>query len=91
MLSRHDQIAFIFTIFIIHQDDHFALTNVFNDLLWGANWHDVSPIVMKPLRAEVKQNRFVAKMPWSDAIEVHSLVDLAVNAPCNVPIHPLPD
>ena len=30
MLGSHDDIAFVFAIFVIHQDDHLALLDVFD-------------------------------------------------------------
>ena len=30
LFGDHNQIAFIFTVFVIHQDDHFAVTQVFD-------------------------------------------------------------
>ena len=36
MLGGHDQITFVFPVFIIHQDDHFTLTDIVDDFLGTA-------------------------------------------------------
>jgi len=43
-LCRDDQIAFIFTVFIIDQDIHAAIARFLNDFL---DWHERGAIVVR--------------------------------------------
>lgn len=39
---RHDQIPFVFTVLIVHQDDHFACFDVFYDFLGAVQCHTIA-------------------------------------------------
>ena len=35
----HAEIALIFTIFVVHEDDHLALADIPNGFFYGEQWH----------------------------------------------------
>ena len=45
-LGGNNQIAFVLAIFIIHQDDHLALTNIVDDFFCGIQFHNYSGLLL---------------------------------------------
>ena len=39
VLGGHDQVAFVLTVLVVHDDDHPAGTQVLEDLVDGIEWH----------------------------------------------------
>jgi len=42
MYSGHDQVTFVFTVLIIHQNDHTAVSDFVDDLVYRADRHKIS-------------------------------------------------
>src|SRR5439155_1343071 len=45
-LGRHDEVAFIFAVFVIHQDDHAAISDVSNGVFNRVKFHGFSTKVL---------------------------------------------
>ncbi|MCY1466670.1 hypothetical protein D9M71_850470 [compost metagenome] len=44
-LGGHDQVAFVLAVFVIHEDDHLALADVFNQFFDAIERHKAPPWV----------------------------------------------
>ncbi|MNP62402.1 hypothetical protein D3C76_1576770 [compost metagenome] len=42
-LGGHDQVAFVLAVFVIHEDDHLALADVFNQFFDAIERHKAPP------------------------------------------------
>jgi hypothetical protein len=40
--GRHHQIAFVFPVFIVHDNHHFSLAKIFNNFFYGIQLHQIS-------------------------------------------------
>ena len=55
----HHQIAFVFAIFVIHQDDHLALPDICNDLFYAVQCHNL----FAPSRSAARPELFSPEPP----------------------------
>jgi hypothetical protein len=43
-IRRDDQVAFVFAILVIHDENHLALAKVVKDFFYAINWHNAPEI-----------------------------------------------
>src|SRR5690606_25162372 len=55
LLGGNDEVAFVLAIPVIHQDDHFALANVFDDFFDAVQCHKVLPLCLVVGEAVLRQ------------------------------------